>query len=76
MQLEDMMKKDFEFVTPDDTLEEASKKMARLRLNEMPVFEDNMPVGMLSKEDMSGRVFAAGEGYGTVTVRHVMKRTL
>jgi predicted transcriptional regulator len=76
MQLEDMMKKDLEFVTPDDTLDEASEKMTRLGLNEMPVFENNVPVAMLSKQDMSSRVFATGETYRNVMVRDVMKRAL
>jgi predicted transcriptional regulator len=68
-----MLNKGIEFVTPDDTLEEASGKMNRQDVDEMPVFENSMPVGMLSKHDITTRVSAIMDDPKKITVRQVMK---
>jgi CBS domain-containing protein len=52
--LEEVMTRNPEYVTPDDTLEEAWLKMARLRVRHMPVVdpETRRPLGVVSVRDV------------------------
>jgi predicted transcriptional regulator len=53
MKIRDVMTPDIEVVTPDDTLTTATRLMADLNFEALPVEEDNSLVGMISARDAS-----------------------
>ncbi len=48
----DIMKKTVYSISPDDTLEEASRRMVRHRVNRLPVIEDEKLVGIIARCDI------------------------
>ncbi|KCZ71198.1 putative transcriptional regulator [Candidatus Methanoperedens nitroreducens] len=48
----DIMKKTVYSISPDDTLEEASRRMVRHRVNRLPVIENDKLVGIIARCDI------------------------
>ncbi len=48
----DIMKKEVHSVSPEDSLEEASSKMVRYRINRLPVVENGKLVGIVARSDI------------------------
>jgi CBS domain-containing protein len=60
MQVKEIMTKDLEVVRPDDTLQEAARKMKILDVGPLPVSEGDKVVGMLTDRDITVRATAEG----------------
>jgi predicted transcriptional regulator len=74
MKIKDMLKKDVPFIAPSDTLEQAAAKMDRLQVEVMPVFKNNKPLGMLTRDDINTRVSIEGVDPQKVTVSQILKQ--
>ena len=73
MQVSKVMTRDAECVRPDNTLQEAARKMRDLDVGPMPVCGDNdRLVGMLTDRDIAVRAVADGQDTRTTHVRDVM----
>jgi len=71
MKIRDVMTPDIEVVTPDDTLTTATRLMADLNFEALPVEEDNRLVGLISARDIAIRVAANGLDPEATTVRRL-----
>ena len=76
MKIRDVMTADIEVVTPDDTLTTATRLMADLNFEALPVEEDNRLVGLISARDIAIRVAANGLDPEATTVRRAMSTDL
>ena len=65
MRGKEIMTRDVELATPDDTIEHAAKIMASLDAGIVPVTDDDRLVGMNSDRDIAIRAVARGKGPGT-----------
>jgi len=73
MQVKDVMTRQVECVSPDDTLQLAACKMRDLDVGPMPVCGDNdRLVGMLTDRDITIRAVADGRDPGTAKVKDSM----
>ena len=73
MQVSKVMTRDAECVRPDNSLQEAARKMRDLDVGPMPVCGDNdRLVGMLTDRDIAVRAVADGQDTRTTQVREVM----
>jgi len=73
MQVKDIMTPNAECIQPDDTLEEAAKKMRDLDVGPLPVCGDNDRLaGMITDRDITVRAVAEGKDPRTTKVREVM----
>jgi len=73
MNLRDIMTSDVECVRPEDTLQEAARKMKTLDVGLMPVCGDqDKVVGMLTDRDITIRATAEGMDPKTTKVRESM----
>src|SRR5271156_6192358 len=72
MLISDIMTRDVESITPDDTLQSAASKMKELGVGPLPVCENHSVVGMLTDRDITVRAVAAGLDPATTKVRDVM----
>ena len=73
MQVRDVMTKGAECVRPDDTLQEAARRMKALDVGPLPVCGDNdRLVGMLTDRDIVVRAVAEGLDARTAKVRDAM----
>jgi len=73
MNLRDIMTSDVECVRPEDTLQEAARKMKTLDVGMMPVCGDqDKVVGMLTDRDITIRATAEGMDPKTTKVRESM----
>ena len=73
MQVSKVMTRDAECVRPDNTLQEAARKMRDLDVGPMPVCGDNdRLVGMLTDRDIAVRAVAEGKDPTACKVRDVM----
>lgn len=48
----DIMKKDVHAISPDDSLEEASTRMVKYKVNRLPVIENGKLVGIVARSDI------------------------
>ena len=60
MQVKDIMTKDIEYVTNENTLQEAAEMMLRLDVGELPVVVGNEAVGVITDRDITVRGVAHG----------------
>src|SRR4051812_32266960 len=73
MQVKDVMTRGAECARPDDTLQEAARRMKDLDVGPLPVCGDNdRLVGMLTDRDIVVRAVAEGHDPRTVKVRDAM----
>jgi CBS domain-containing protein len=70
----DLMTPDVEVLEPDDTVEEAAKKMRAFDVGSFPVCDDLRVVGVLTDRDVALRVTAEGRDPSATLVRDVMSR--
>ena len=61
-----------EYVGPDDSLQEAARKMKRLDVGPLPVCENESVVGMVTDRDITVRAVAEGRDPKATKVRDVM----
>lgn len=60
MRVADIMTSEVQLMRPDQTVEEAAKKMAEQDLGFLPVGEDDRLVGIITDRDITVRVIAEG----------------
>lgn len=73
MQVQDVMTRAAECIRPDDTLQEAARKMKSLDVGPLPVCgDDDRPIGMLTDRDIAVRAVAEGLDPLSARVRDVM----
>ena len=72
MLVKDVMTKGAECVRPDETLQEAARKMKSLDVGPLPVCDNDRLVGMVTDRDITVRATAEGETPADVRVRDVM----
>lgn len=68
----DVMTKDVEFVSPQDTLREAAEKMRQLNVGPMPVVDGDRPVGIITDRDIVVRAIALGHDANASKVSDIM----
>lgn len=71
MQVSELMTREVEMVSPQDTLARAAQKMASLDVGALPVAENDRLVGMVTDRDITVRAVARQKGPDTL-VRDVM----
>jgi len=76
MPVRDIMTASVACVAPDDTIQDAARKMRDLDVGPMPVCGDDRLVGMLTDRDITVRATAEGRDPGTTRVRDVMTEDL
>jgi CBS domain-containing protein len=62
MKVGEVMTKQVELASPDDTLRQAARRMAELDTGVLPVAENDRLVGMLTDRDIAVRAVAEGKG--------------
>jgi CBS domain-containing protein len=67
----DLMTRDVELARPDDSIEEAARKMAQIDAGVLPVGEGDKLVGMLTDRDLAVRAVAQGRNPAQTKVREV-----
>jgi CBS domain-containing protein len=72
MKVKDVMTPDVECVGPDDSLQEAARKMKTLDVGPVPVCDHDRVTGMLTDRDITIRATAEGKDPKTTMVRDVM----
>lgn len=72
MQVKELMIREIETVSPDDSLLDADAKMKSLDLEPLPVCEDGKLVGMLTEKGVRDSAARLGLSAGSHTVREVM----
>jgi CBS domain-containing protein len=72
MQIADVMTRGVECVRPDDTIEEAARRMKELDVGSLPVCGDDHLLGMITDRDITIRSIADGSDPALTTVRDVM----
>jgi CBS domain-containing protein len=72
MQLSDIMTPNPQCIGPDDTLQEAARKMLELDVGPLPVCENDRLIGMLTDRDITVRAVALGCDPKTTPVRQAM----
>ena len=72
MQVKEIMTKDIDFVTNENTLQEAADKMLRLDVGELPVVIGNEAVGIITDRDITIRGVAHGLDPKAATVVDAM----
>jgi CBS domain-containing protein len=76
MLIREVMTRQVEFITPDETLQSAAVKMKELGVGPLPVCENAGVVGMLTDRDITVRAVAEGRNPKTTKVRDVMSGEL
>jgi CBS domain-containing protein len=71
MKVNEMMTHDVKLASPDDTIEQAAKMMAKIDAGAIPVGDHDQLVGMITDRDMAVRALAKGKGPRT-KIRDVM----
>jgi CBS domain-containing protein len=72
MQLKDIMTSNPECVAPEDSLQDAARKMRNLDVGPLPICENDRLAGMLTDRDIVVRAVAEGRNPQTTKVREVM----
>jgi CBS domain-containing protein len=72
MQVKDIMTQDIEYVTNENTLQEAAEMMLRLDVGELPVVVGNEAVGIITDRDITVRGVAHGLDPKAATVVDAM----
>lgn len=71
-QIADVMSKDFKFVTPDTSVQEAAQIMRDLDVGFLPVGENDRLIGMVTDRDIAVRSTSEGQNPSSTPVRDVM----
>ena len=71
MQVNEVMSSDVNIASPQQTIREAAKMMAKIDAGVLPVGENDRLVGMITDRDIAVRAVAAGKGPET-PVREIM----
>ncbi|HEY4076521.1 MAG TPA: CBS domain-containing protein [Rhizomicrobium sp.] len=71
MQVQDLMTRDVTTTNPEETVQQAAKRMAELDLGALPVSENDRLVGIITDRDIAVRAIAEGKG-PHLKVRDVM----
>src|SRR5437870_4619814 len=72
MRVKDVMTRNVECASPDDSLQTAAQKMRDLDVGPLPVCEDDRLVGMVTDRDITLRGTAEGRDPKAAKVRQVM----
>jgi len=72
MQVRDVMTRNVECASPDDSIQAAARKMRDLGVGPLPVCEDDRLVGMVTDRDITLRGTAEGRDPKLANVRQVM----
>jgi CBS domain-containing protein len=73
VKVHDAMKTGVQIASPDQSIAEAAKMMARIDAGVLPIGENDRLVGMITDRDIAVRAIAAGKGPDTL-VRDVMSK--
>ena len=68
----DVMSRDVALASPDDTVQQAAKRMSEQDAGALPVGEDGRLVGMVTDRDLAVRALAAGKDPSKTKLREVM----
>lgn len=68
----DIMTRDVQTVSPQDTIQRAAAMMDELNVGALPVCEGNRVIGMITDRDITVRATSAGEAPDRVRVEEVM----
>jgi CBS domain-containing protein len=71
MEIREVMSRDVQIVSPDDTIRQAAAKMKEIDAGVLPVADGDKLVGMLTDRDIAVRAVAEGKG-PDAKVRDVM----
>lgn len=74
MKVSEVMTREVEIVSPDDTIQTAASMMADIGAGALPVGENDRLVGMVTDRDIAIRAVAAGKAPDQCTARDVMTR--
>ena len=72
MLVREVMSTHLETIAPATTVQECAKKMGKLGVGVLPVWQDGEPVGVVTDRDICCRVVGAGKDPGTTPVRAIM----
>ena len=72
MQIKDVMTKGVEIVRPDETLQDAARKMKSIDVGPLPVCDGDQIVGMITDRDIIIRATAEGRDPKTTPVKEAM----
>lgn len=71
-QINEVMSKDFKFITPDTTVQDAAKLMQELDIGFIPVGENDRLIGAITDRDIAVRSSATGANPAEQAVRDVL----
>ena len=71
-QIREVMSTNFQFITPDTTVQEAAQKMRDGDFGFIPVGENDRLIGMVTDRDITVRSTAEGQSPSEQTVRDIM----
>lgn len=74
MRVKDMMHRGAEYVAPDATLEQVTRKMRDHDVGAIPVCEGGKPIGIVTDRDVAIRAFANGKDISKLTAKDVMSK--
>ena len=72
MLVREVMSTHLETIAPATTIQECAKKMTKLGVGVLPVWQDGEPVGVVTDRDICCRVVGAGKDPATTPVRAIM----
>ena len=72
MLVREVMSTHLETIAPATTIQECAKKMNKLGVGVLPVWQDGQPVGVVTDRDICCRVVGAGKDPATTPVRAIM----
>ena len=72
MKVSEIMTREVETVTPDTTLQEAAKLMARVDAGALPILENDRWSGIITDRDIAVRAVGEGRDPNTTKVRDIM----
>ena len=76
MLVKDVMSTKVEAITPTTTIRECARKMEQLGVGVLPVWQDGVPVGLVTDRDICCRVVGAGKDPATTLAREIMTKAL
>lgn len=71
-QIKDVMSKNFKFITPETTIQQAAQQMRDGDFGFLPVGENDRLIGMVTDRDIAIRSVAEGQNPAEANVRDVM----
>lgn len=72
MKVSQVMTRDVEIATPEDTIQQAARTMGRIDAGILPVGDNDRLVGMITDRDIAVRAVAEGKDPRQTKVRDVM----